>query len=71
MEGKEEVNILKSQINEERTYTRNEQLRLAALIQKVLISKLDKVTIVKSMMVGTLITLWPCDTKMMIALSSV
>ena len=28
MEGKEEVNILKSQINEERTYTRNEQLGL-------------------------------------------
>ena len=26
MEGKEEVNILKSQINDERTYTRNEQL---------------------------------------------
>ena len=71
MEGKEEVNILKSQINEERTYTRNEQLRLAALIQKVLISKLGKVTMLKLMMVGTLITLWLCDTKMMIALSSV
>ena len=28
MEGKEEVNILKSQINEERTYIRNEQLGL-------------------------------------------
>ena len=28
MEGKEELNILKSQINEERTYTRNKQLGL-------------------------------------------